>query len=388
MIRKLVLPLLMLTLMLWVVGCSTGPSQNDVTETPNIEEEFGGYLPTSESPGFGDTELLAEDEAETEVQDDMLSEPAVAALVEDPESGMFHFRAVWGQLRYDSTVTKVTDWTGTLTISRGAIIIRKTIKFELGQDYIPTRTDRQLLEWVSYTTVHHDGVAVDLFVPPALPTYDTTIVEDVDTAGNPIEIVVVDTIPPDMTPVTVAFETGPYSRTFSLAELAALDTIVYLEDSSAVAIHGNQMFRLACPRGFVAGAWGVDSTGQGVFRGRWMSQHGYIQGYLNGQYGVNDDGERVLYGKWINRSGRFEGLLAGTYDPYPNTRANGNALRRAGGWFKARIFDANENVIGAMKGHYKSAPYFRGGFFQGRWKLFCDEPAPTGFEYDDGMDSI
>ena len=386
MFRKLALPILLLALVAMIVGCSENPSQTQVADTSELAKEFGGYTATSESPAFGDSELLEDDAAEAEIDDEMLAEPEVAALVDDPLSGMFHFRAVWGRLNYDSTVTEVTDWTGSLTITRGAIVIRKAIRFELGQDYIPTRTDRTLLDWVSYTTVHHDGVAVDLLVPPALPTYDTTIVEDVDSLGNPIEIIVVDTIPADTTPVTVTFETGPYSRTFDLAELAALDTVVYLEDSNAVAFHAAQVFRIPCPRGFLAGQWGTDSTGQGVFRGRWMSHRGYIQGYLKGTWGVDDDGQRVLYGKWINRGGQFEGLLRGTYGPHPNWHANEHARHRAGGWFKAEIYNASADPIGVMSGRYKSSHNFRGGFFQGRWKLYCNEVDPAGLDLDDGID--
>ena len=87
------------------------------------------------------------------------------------------------------------------------------------------RTDRTLIEWVSQTTVHNDGLAVDIFVPRPAPTLDTTEVPLVDTLGDSTWTIVVDTSYPEPEPVTVEFATGPYSRTFELAELQSLDTI-------------------------------------------------------------------------------------------------------------------------------------------------------------------
>ncbi len=387
MLRKLVLPLFVVSLLIWAAGCSNSPSEPDTSQTTNLADKFGGYTPTNEAPAFGDTELLAADNSEAEYDDPVLTAAGVSNLLEDPESGLFHFRAVWGQLTYDSSVTDQTDWSGSLTISRGAEIIRRVVAFELGQDYIPTRTDRKVIEWVSYTTTHYDGIVVDLVVPPPVPTYDTTETQVVDSVGDTTTVITVDTLWPD--PVTVAFETGPYSRTFTLGELASLDTVVYLDDadSNAIAFTSVQQFHYPCARGILAGEWGYDSTGQGVFRGRWMTRNGRIAGHLHGTFGKNDNGDKVFFGKWINRSGKFEGLLRGTYKEHPNRHANRQAFIHAGGWFKGLIYDANETEIGALEGKYNWSRGVRGSFFQGRWKLFCDsQSTDQTFNYDDNFD--
>jgi hypothetical protein len=345
----------MLSLLVWVAGCSDSPTVTDQDQTISLEGDFGGLTTTKEAPAFGDTELAADDITEEEIDDPVLSSPEVASLVDDIDAGMFHFRAVWGQLCLDTTVTEVTDWTGSITISRGAVVIRKTIRFELGQDYIPTRTDRQTVDWVSYTTVHNDGVAFDLLVPPVEPIYDTTVTVGTDSLGNPVDVITVDTIYPETEPVTVEFATGAYMRVFTLDELAALDTIVELDDGNAVAIHAAQVFCQRCPRGFLAGGWGYDEEGQGVFRGRWMSREGRIVGHLRGHFGVNDAGRNVIFGKWIDRSGNCEGLLAGTYQPFLRPDASDIANRRGCGWFAMRIFDANRAPIGMAAGQYQSA---------------------------------
>ena len=386
MIRKLILPVLVIILVAWIAGCSDNSTQNDVTESANVNADMGGYTATSEAPGFGDTELLASDAAEKEVTDPLLGTPSVTQYTEDTTAAMFHFRAVWGRLEYDSTVTTQTDWTGSLTVSRGAEIIRKTIAFELGQDYIPTRTDRQVVDWVSYTTVSYDGVVIDLFVPPATPTFDTSFTYETDSLGNIIDsTMVIDTTTPE--PVTVDFQTGPYSRTFTLEDLAALDTVVELDDGNSIAFSAMQIYRYRCPRGFVAGGWGVDTTGQGVFRGQWLAWDGSIAGWLRGTYGTDDTGRNVFYGKWINNAGDFEGFLAGTWKGHPNYHANPRAHERAGGWFKGRIFNADTVAIGQLQGKYVSSNGTRGNFFQGRWRLDCyDAPDSTAYPYDDGFE--
>lgn len=379
MIRKFLFPFLALTLLVWVVGCSEKGAESELAQTTDLNEDFGGFTTASDSPAFGDPDLMASESDEVEIEDVMAFTPEVSAIESDPAVGIFRFRAVWGHLRLDTTETEVTDWTGSLSISRGAVLIRRAIRFELAQDYIVPRTDRTLLEWVSMTTVHNDGIDADLLVPRLVPVIDTTIDYVVDTLGDTAEVIVIDTIMPDPEPVTVTFATGPYSRTFTLDELVALDTVVDLDDGNQVAFTSFRYSR--CPKGAVSGGWGYNDEGQGVFRGRWMSQNGHLIGWVRGTYGVNDEGRRVLFGKWISRDGAFEGLLSGTYRPHPNENAADVAKRRAGGKFEATIFSAGRLPIGEVTGHYKSSPQTGDGYFQGRWKLDC--PRTDGSEGHD-----
>lgn len=333
---------------LLAIGCSDSPSNTgDVSGELNLEDEFGGYTPTSEAIAFGDQELLtSSDDIEGDEYDDpVVLSPQIDSMMADSVGEFYHLRLLWGQLRHDSTVTAPTDWTGSLSVSNGVEIIRRTIHFELGQDYIPTRTDSSLIEWVSYTTVHNDGIVADIYIPPS----------DTDQA------------------VTVSFQTGPYSRTITLDELASLDTIVYLDDadSNAVAMYGFKRVPGYCPRGFLSGHWGYDEEGNGLFRGAWIARGGWITGYVSGHYGAGSEGNKVFYGKWISAAGEFEGLLRGTYDHHPSVHANPNARRRAGGWFYGHVFNGDSEEIGVLRGKFRSHPAFRNGFFSGRWKLYC-----------------
>jgi hypothetical protein len=378
MIRNVLLSLIALALILWSIGCSENPSE-PVNENPNLEDEFGGYTATPESPGFGETNLLEEAADDEEFEDDILSSPDVNAAISDPQSGYYHMRIVWGQLRYDSTVTEVTDWTGSLSMSRGVEVIRRVIHFEPGQDYIVRpRTDPRVIEWVSKTTVHNDGIAVDIFVPPLRPLVDSARVPGGDSFVE------------DTLPVTVSFETGPYSRTFKLEELKSLDTIVYLEDSNAVAFHGFELHRYPCPRGFLAGKWGFDEEGKGRFHGVWWSQRPnlkgwFISGYLKGHFGQNSAGLNVFFGKWISASGEFKGFLKGIYGHRPVWVDSPANIKRIAGWFAGRIYDADHKQIGVLGGRFRSAPKYEDGFFQGRWKLRCNSTEPDFADTEEGF---
>ncbi|HOZ08093.1 MAG TPA: hypothetical protein PLR32_00935 [candidate division Zixibacteria bacterium] len=376
-------PLMILALL--VFGCSDNPADTAATNSADLNDFFGGYTATPEPPGFGDPSLLAGAGSEVSYDDPILASPAADSIVGDPEAGFFSLRVVWGRLRYDSTVTTPTDWTGSLAVTRGVEIVRRVIAFEPAQDYVLERTDPKLVAWVSRTTVHHDGVAIDIFVPRPHAVVDTVEIPIVDTLGDTTWQTVIDTFPSE--PVEVTFATGPYTRTFTLGELVALDTIVYLDDSNAVAFHAFRMDRVPCARGFLAGFWGVDEEGNNEFRGMWMSRFGYLEGWLQGTYGRNDAGENVFVGKWVDDRGNFEGFLRGTWMPHPDRHASDQARRHAGGWFAGRIYDADRNEIGLLRGKFASD--FRPakpGYFQGMWRLHCGRTYGQAWDDDDDND--
>ena len=366
--RTLGTMLAVLVLLVWATGCSEQALEPSATDGLNLTDEFGGYTATAEKPAFGDETLLAEEEEEQEVDDPILASPAADSIINDPMSGIFRLRIVWGRLELDTTVTELTDWSGSLSVTRGAEVVRRLIRFEEGQDYLLERTDRRLVEWVSYTSVHNDGIVVDLYIPPPRPIMDTIMMPD--SMGH--DSMMIDTIWPD--PATVTFETGPYTRTFTLAELAALDTVVELEDGNAIAFHGLRIPRTSCRRGFLYGEWSADEEGGARFRGMFTNRAGDVIGFVKGHAGTDDDGRRVLFGKWISRDGRFEGFLRGSWAPHPNRHGNMEAFQHAGGRFRGVLFNADRAPIGEFRGRYFSAPWGGQGFFQARWRLNCPPP--------------
>ncbi|MBU8933607.1 MAG: hypothetical protein KOO62_06335, partial [candidate division Zixibacteria bacterium] len=97
MIRKLAFPLLVLTLLIWAAGCSDNTTDPVTDGELNLDSEFGGYTANAENPGFDESDLIAETEADEEFDDPMLVSPDVVECLTDPEAGYYHLRAVWGR---------------------------------------------------------------------------------------------------------------------------------------------------------------------------------------------------------------------------------------------------------------------------------------------------
>jgi len=374
-----------LALVIWGEGCNKIPSGPE--PDPRAASQFGGYTTDNEVPAFGDPATTNVGDGEVEYNDPILGGRGVDSLINHDGVGWYHLRAVWGRLRGDSTVVTKTDWTGSLTISRGAEILRRVIRFEDG-DYIVPRTDRKTIEWVTFTTGHNDGIAVDLFVPRIRPVLDSSYVHDEHGDSS----LVVDTLHPES--VTVEFTTGPYSRTFTLEDLAKLDTVVHLDDGNSVAFHALRMFRNTCPRGFLGGHWGFNEEGKGAFRGVWVSKHGHINGHFQGHFEENDKGERTFFGKWIDLNGRFEGFIRGIFLPYPAMNTDPVAGRE-GGRFEGGIFTGEGHRVGEIRGHYRSSEKLEEGFLQGRWKFDClrngddgDHDGKNGQDFDRNNDGF
>lgn len=358
--RVLIISFTLLFLMV-LFGCSEKVSAPN--ENSNVE--FGDYTASSEAPAFNDPLLLSSNDIEFD--DAMMSSADFDSMITD--AGYYHLRMIWGSLRYDSTIAVESDWSGSLTISRGGLIIRRLIHWERGQDSILDRTDRKLIEWISKTTVHNDGLSVDIIIPPIRPEFDTSYVTDPAT-GDTVDIVI-DIVSP--APVNITFESGPYSRTFELYELSTLDTVITIDEFNSIAFHALKIDRRPCPRGFLSGGWGVNDEGQGIFRGEWRNRHGQVIGHYQGHYEVNENGRNIFVGKWIDQSGRFEGFIRGTYDLMPDVNANGTAFDMAGGWFAGQIYNSERVSIGDLKGRYIPASDENRGFMMGRWKINCPE---------------
>jgi len=365
MFRKLLIGIVVLSLFGLYTGCSDKASSAGGDE---IADEFGGIKPSDEPPAFGDETIATEMVEDAEYEDPVLLSPIVEQAVNNEVADLYSIRIVWGQLGFDSSITEVTDWSGSLTVSDGVELLRRVIKFEDGQDYIVLRTDPTKIDWVSYTTVHHDGIFANIVIPPD----EERAVDDV------------------LEPITVTFSTAPFEITFNVEDLPALDTIYYLDDSSAVAFHACKVERIACPRGFLAGRWGLNEDGDGVFYGKWLSHYDLLAGHIRGTWGKNIDGEpeNVFYGKYIDLTGSFEGLLRGRYHPVGHSNAEvsqGQARGRhiSRGLFRGSFFDASGNIQGVLKGHYSETHGNSGmGYFQGRWRTYCGRIDNA----DDGLD--
>jgi len=379
---------LLLSASLLAVGCSdesTAPVETAATddyETMDFSLPYGGLTATDEEEAFGDAalkmELLTEDAEE--IDDPMADDPEVLAMEEDgdgpadgrPNRPVFTYVALrWGMLHGpdDSLGTldtgcEMTDWTGSIRVDRGAVVVRRLIKFERPADHIILpRLDRQTVGLVSRTWCHFDGVVLQILERPAA--------EGEDLAPNRIHI-----------------DLGPYEADFEVAALGEMDE-VYDVDSlgNQFQVTGFSMTDIdVCPKGFLSGRYRavravVDSTSTsdesdvrhlGNFAGRWMSQTGRIGGFLRGGYGIDADGNRLFVGKYIDRRGHFRGFLRGTWEPA------GEEIELAS--FSGVWVNAAETVEGRLGGNAYRVEGTAGGFFAGRWATLCDDEAVARIE--------
>jgi len=340
------------------------PAGSETTEQIDLNSPTGGFSSTDEEPAFGEPDKFASLMDESAVEDscernhrDMLSRNGVR---------IFQFRALWGYLANicDSTAADPCplDWSGSLHLEGGIIIIKNTIAFE-SEDSI-SRVDSSTISWVSHTGPGVDGIHVKLAVPPLLDSLITPQLE---------------------------LSTGPYSRTFTLAELIALHLVEPVDSCGNAISIASVLTAIRCPHGQLMGSWektapdtlspedstNVDGIVQGVFRGVWIGEHGSIGGYLKGIYGLNGSDEPVFFGKYIDTAGHFQGILRGSFGSrQPGKldcdRDRGRRERRPHGWFAGEWIDDNVNVQGKLRGHWIAGDDGK-GLFHGVWGMRCSE---------------
>lgn len=304
-----------------------------------LELEDGGYDMEDEQPMFGMDDTLGDADVYDQglaVTDTMESDLEVVAMNDSPDAVLFETLVLWGQMPADPTTTTARDWTGRISVNRGAIVVRRTIRFE-GVDRLMPRSDRRAVDFRSVTRPHADGIVL-------------TIIDPTPTAAEPLVL-------------TYAADGG---ASHDLPISALVDGI----ESRVVDADGNRVTAEATPRpvdlcnhGRLRGRWHKVAEHRGVFLGGVSDALGNPIGHMRGIYGQRLNGDKVFFGKYIDRDGRFKGIFRGTYDA---GHFEGRWLNRGG-------------EFGALGGEYReTVPGPRiGGHFLGRWtELSCDVPLP------------
>lgn len=360
--KKLIIITLASTLagFLILAGCSNQSTSSTTDGTQlNMDDFFGGYSPSDEAVAFGDEEIETNFPEPENISPDLNGFENLNTIQSEPDVLVYSLRILWGMLEYDSTVTSLIDWSGSLSIDTGCIKVINKILFESGQDYfVRPRESCQELSWVSFTSVHYDGIQVFLYFRPT----------SVDPAT-----------------AEVRFETGPFSRTFTLDELDSLTELITVDDlGNQVSIEARKLERMECPEGYIEGRWITLGNGRfkGQFYGRFISQDGLFMGHVKGHWGDRtSDSEQLFFGKWIDHLGHFKGFLRGNWG-YDDSADN----IESSGWYQGNYFDANANNLGTLEGNWVShhrgsmpnsgatdkVPKHARGFFHGTWKQYCN----------------
>jgi hypothetical protein len=325
MYRTLSLPFALLLTLPAVACLDKGNASQDVSS--DLEKANGGFDTADEAPAFAaDTELTeAAIEADATAVDTLAADPATAELDRASAGRGFKVIVVWGKMPADRTALDARDWSGSFKVSRGGLVVRRTIAFEDRTDHLLPRTAIDTVAFNSVTKPFVDGLALTVLDPEPSPTSALTL--------------------------TYTPADGSTSYTLDLAQLVSGPIVVDAGGGYKMVAIGHRRQDAACDRGFMRGRWHALAPHLGKFLGVVTSEDGDRLGHVRGVFGQRRNGDAVLFGKFIDHEGHFRGLLIGSF---------------ANGEYRARWID-RQGDHGAAHGVYAEGAAVSTGHFLGRW---------------------
>lgn len=340
--------LFVLTLGLAVQGCSkltgseaagVGPDDDSLFEDTalDLNAEHGGYDFENEPPGFGDTafDQFTEDPP---ADDPWAEDPAVEEMLAEAED-VYYAYLRWGQLRFNPNIQEATDWSGSISVDTGAIVVLRLIRFE-PEDWIEERPLATQVDLVSTTTVSFDGLLLQ-------------IIDD----------------EPGETDNTLHVQLGSLSYSMPVASLDGYHEVVDVDElGNQFSIHA--LHHLDCPNGFMQGIWVGSGSSRGVLRGGWYSWEGDLLGHYRGHWGITEAGDSLFRGKLIDLDGNFWAMLRGRWVAHDQRHGDGDYH---GYWLSptAESIPMEIEVKGPLWGFYKTG-FDAAGHMAGRWMEWCE----------------
>lgn len=279
---------------IFAIGCvgQTTPESEDQAESISaaLQAENGGMTTANESAAFSDPKFaqVPDLEALPELEPPDLSNLGNEIMAQ-PGARVYTIALLWGHLpaardaQDGDADPQVIDWTGRVTVDRGAIKLDRALKFDR-RDRIAPRTDPQVVAFRSHTLPHVDGLFLTVAVPALAPT-------------------------------TLHFDTAALKADIDLAQMAVRGGgVERLGDGrNGLAYIGFQNQR-DCARGLAFGRWNKVRARLGHFRGRVVDARADVIGHVKGIWGHAPKRDaNVFFGKYISKDGEHRGLFGGTY---------------------------------------------------------------------------
>lgn len=304
-----------------------GDFQDPAVVESELELENGGLTMDDDAPMFGQEGMYADlDLADAITITDPMDDAEMAAMMDAPDAAIYSAVIQWGQIPGDFSETDARVWSGSITITRGAMAVRAR-RLERATDRILPRTDRRRVDFTSVTRPHRDG----------------------------LRLRIVDPRPGDAERLRLRYE-GNDGTVFE----RDLEDLVRDPDGEDVDDRGNRIVAVAqrrpvdvCDYGYLHGRWHKVAANYGIMLGAVSNDDGDVIGHVRGLFGARRNGNRVFFGKFIDRAGRFRGIFRGEFD---------------NGKFKGRWLTRNGDH-GALGGAFRDhVPGPRAaGHFLGRW---------------------
>lgn len=308
---------------LTLAACVSPPPDDGDAIASSLEQANGGLTMADEAPMFGDASAFDDAQLESSAA---YSDPYASEVYATPPA-ITHVMIVWGQLPPDlANDEHAVDWSGSIAVSRGGLIVRRTIGFEPATDQILRRTDRMIVAFTSITKPFADGLVLDVVDPDP-------------GAADPLTL-------------TYARHDGT-THTIALADLLGGPVVRTVDDQGDKVIAMAERRDDTCDHGFGRGRWHAVQDGRGGLLGVISNADGDPIGHIRGIWGVRANGDHDFFGKYIDNDGRFRGVFAGHY---------------AGGEMRGRWIDRSGEV-GRLQGRYDASSPGPdvGGHFMLRW---------------------
>lgn len=284
-----------------------------------LNEVNGGLDMEDEAPEFGDEGQFDPSE-EADVTDALEEDPDVAAMEANPDAVRYHTAILWGQFPLNFEAEADRDWSGTFSLNRGALLVRRTIAFE-ANDSITPRDNRLSVSFTSITRPARDGFRLSIIDPtpeseePLMLTYSDASGEVYSVAMN------------SLAGAPHSYDAGDGNKIVTMTIKRPLNV---------------------CNFGYIGGHWQQVDEDRGRLHGQVRGADGELKGHMRGIYGERANGKRVFFGKYIGAEGQFRGLFAGRYQ---DEKFLGRWINKSGD-------------IGALGGQFREGDE---GHFVGRW---------------------
>ena len=275
-------------------------------------------------------------------------------------------RLRWGQFPYNDTIATTTDWSGSVSVNRGTLILKRPIAFDLG-DSVATRTDRTVISFTSRTKRHFDGLAIKYFECQKDGTIAAT----------------------NTNRTTLTFTSPVFTKSYDLAQLTGTSTatttgtsttgVIITEENvdtlgNKFQIQSIQLSNISnlC-QGVMHGRWHkLPNRSGGLFRGIVQAGENFRRvGHVMGVYGTNKNTEKVWSAKLISHKGGFVGIM------------KGSSIGTSTGTFSGKIFNRDKKEIGMVSGNYvEGEDKTKFGTWSSDFTLQCKDAAVTALNTD------